>query len=99
MDKAGRVVIPKVLCEELHLKPGDSLELKSDGKQITLRPVHGAVPFQNKHGIWVLDTGEALAASVTDDLLRQIGEERDLTNLGDGFDDRRPEASKTGHQS
>jgi hypothetical protein len=44
-----------------------------------------AGPLQNEHGIWVLHTGEPMLASATDDLLRQIREERDLANLGDGF--------------
>ncbi len=34
LDKAGRVVIPKSLCEELHLEPGDELEMESAGEQI-----------------------------------------------------------------
>jgi AbrB family looped-hinge helix DNA binding protein len=100
MDKAGRVVIPKPLREELHLEPGDALELESGGEQITLRPVRGAGPLQNEHGIWVLHTGEPLSASVTDDLLRQIREERDLANLGDGFvEDARPRPSKPAKQT
>ncbi len=35
MDKAGRVTIPKPLREELHLEPGDALEMESAGEQIT----------------------------------------------------------------
>jgi AbrB family looped-hinge helix DNA binding protein len=98
MDKAGRVVIPKPLREELHLEPGDALELESGGEQITLRPARGVGPLQNEHGIWVLYTGEPLPASTTDDLLSQIREERDLANLGDGFvEDARPDSSKPAH--
>lgn len=99
MDKAGRVVIPKPVREELHLEPGDALELESGGAQITLRPARGVGPLQNEHGIWVLHTGEPLPASATDNLLRQIREERDLANLGDGFvEDTRPDSIKSGHQ-
>ena len=95
MDKAGRVVIPKPLRQELHLEPGDSLELESGGEQITLRPARGTGPLQNEHGIWVLHTGQPLPASVTDEVLRQIREERDMANLGDGFvEDARPRPSK-----
>lgn len=98
MDKAGRVVIPKPLREELHLEPGDALELESGGEQITLRPARGVGPLQNEHGIWVLHTGEPLPASTTDDLLSQIREERDLANLGDGFvEDARPDSNKPAH--
>jgi AbrB family looped-hinge helix DNA binding protein len=43
IDKAGRVVIPKPLREELHLEAGDALEMESAGEQITLRPVDTSV--------------------------------------------------------
>jgi AbrB family looped-hinge helix DNA binding protein len=96
MDKAGRIVLPKPLREELHLEPGDSLELESADERITLRPARGQGPLQNRHGIWVLHTGETLAASVTDDLLRQIREDRDSSNLGAGFvSNSRPVAKPT----
>ena len=39
VDKAGRVMIPKPLRQELHLDPGDTLQLDSEGEQITLRPM------------------------------------------------------------
>src|ERR1022692_1084468 len=100
MDKAGRVVIPKPLRQELQLEPGDALELESGGEQIILRPARGSGPLQNEHGIWVLHTGEPLPASATDDLLRQIREERDLANLGDGFvEDARPGSSKPANRT
>lgn len=100
MDKAGRIVLPKPLREELQLEPGDALELESGGQQITLRPARGTGPLQNEHGIWVLHTGEPLSASATDGLLRQIREERDLANLGDGFvGESRPGASNPAHRT
>ena len=82
MDKAGRVVIPKPLREELHLEPGDSLEIENVGEQITLRPVRGTGPLTKEHGVWVFHTGQALPASATDGILQQLREERDLVNLG-----------------
>jgi AbrB family looped-hinge helix DNA binding protein len=84
IDKAGRVVIPKPLREELHLEPGDALEMESAGEQITLRPVRGTGPLVKEHGVWVFHSDQPLAASVTDELLRQIREERDQSNLGNG---------------
>lgn len=98
MDKAGRIVIPKPLREELHLEPGDSLELESAAEQITLRPARGQGPLQNEHGIWVLHTGEPLAASVTDNLLRQIRDDRDSSNLGAGFGSNPRPAAKPTHR-
>lgn len=82
IDKAGRVVIPKPLREELHLEPGDSLELENIGEQLTLRPVRGTGPLTKEHGVWVFHSGEPLPASATNGILQQIREERDLANLG-----------------
>jgi len=84
IDKAGRVVIPKPLREELHLEPGDSLDMESAGEQITLRPVRGTGPLSKEHGVWVFHSGQPLAASATDEMLEQIRQERDLENLGKG---------------
>lgn len=82
IDKAGRVVIPKPLREELQLEAGDALELESSGEQITLRPVRGTGPLTKEHGVWVFHSGESLSATATDEMLRRIREERDLANLG-----------------
>ena len=84
IDKAGRVVIPRPLRKELHLEPGDALEMESAGERITLRPVRGTGPLTKEHGVWVFHTGQALPASATDEMLQQIREERDLANLGGG---------------
>jgi AbrB family looped-hinge helix DNA binding protein len=84
IDKAGRVVIPKPLREELHLEPGDSLEMETTGEQITLRPVRGTGPLIKEHGVWVFHAGQPLPASATDEMLQQIRDERDLLNLGKG---------------
>ena len=82
IDKAGRVVIPKPLREELRLEPGDALEIENAGEQITLRPVRGTGPLTKEHGVWVFHTGQPLPASVTDEMLQRIREERDLANFG-----------------
>jgi AbrB family looped-hinge helix DNA binding protein len=82
VDKAGRIVIPKPLREALHLEPGDDLECESSGEEITLRPVRGTGPLTQEHGVWVFRTGQPMAASTTEEMLRQIREDRDLLNLG-----------------
>jgi AbrB family looped-hinge helix DNA binding protein len=84
IDKAGRVVIPKPLREELHLEPGDSLEMESAGEQITLRPLRGTGPLSKEHGVWVFRSGQPLPASATDEMLEQLRKERDMANLGKG---------------
>lgn len=82
LDNEGRVVIPKPLRQELHLEPGDALELESAGESITLRPVHGTGSLTKEQGVWVFRCGRPLPESATDDVLQEIREERDLANLG-----------------
>ena len=81
MDSAGRIVLPKPIRKELDIGPGDLLELESAGERITLRPVRGGGPLAKEKGVWVFRIGKPLAASVTDDLLEQIREQRDKQNL------------------
>jgi AbrB family looped-hinge helix DNA binding protein len=82
LDKAGRVVIPKTLRDELRLEPGDSLELESEGERVTLRPVRSASPLRKERGVWVFCSGKKLPAAVTDKTLRDIREQRDRENRG-----------------
>lgn len=84
LDKAGRVVLPKFVREELQLAPGDALELESSGEQITLRPLRGNAPLRKKRGIWVYRVGEPLPDAVVRETLRQVRREREEKNLGKG---------------
>jgi AbrB family looped-hinge helix DNA binding protein len=77
-----RVVIPKPLREELHLEPADTIEMESDSEQITLRPVRGTGPLMKKHGVCFFETRQPLPASATDEMLREVRDDRDITNLG-----------------
>ncbi len=77
LDKAGRVIIPKALRDELRLAPGDSLTLESDGDQVTLRPVRSQSPLRKKGGIWVFHGGRQISAAETDRALESVRQERD----------------------
>ena len=81
IDAAGRVVLPKPLRDELDLGPGDTLDLELTGEKITLRPVRGGAPLSKERGVWVFRTGQPLSADITDNILRQIRQERDQDNL------------------
>ena len=65
LDKAGRVVIPKGLRQQLHLSPGDTLQLESEGDAITLRPLRPEALLRKEHGVWVYQ-GEPAHASIPD---------------------------------
>ena len=76
IDKAGRVILPKPMREELQLLPGDTLELQSSGERIVLRPLRPTLPVAKEKGVWVFRTGQPLASRVTDDALRSLREHR-----------------------
>ena len=80
LDKAGRIVLPKPLRDELHLESGDALEIESSGEDITIRPARGQAQLRKKHGIWVYRAGEPLSAATVEKTVRQIRRERDLLN-------------------
>jgi AbrB family looped-hinge helix DNA binding protein len=82
MDKAGRIVLPKPVRDELGLGPGDSLELESSEDQIVLRPARGGGRMYKEHGMWVFDAGVPLTVETVNKTLRQVREERDRRNLG-----------------
>jgi AbrB family looped-hinge helix DNA binding protein len=82
LDQAGRVVLPKPLRDELHLSPGDILDVTVAGDELTLRPRRSATPLQKERGVWVFRTGEPLAAGEAETTLRNIRAQRDRHNTG-----------------
>jgi AbrB family looped-hinge helix DNA binding protein len=83
IDEAGRVMLPKPLRDELHLEPGDAIDIESAGEQITLRPVREESIMRKEQGIPVFYTGEPISVSTTNEILEQIREERERANLGE----------------
>lgn len=82
VDRAGRVVIPKALREELNLSPGDNVELECEGEEMILRPVRRRPALEKERGIWVYRTGERMRASVVDETLKRVRERRSRRSLG-----------------
>ena len=80
LDKAGRVVLPKRLRQQLHLLPGDTLELESEGERVTLRPVRPQALLRKEHGVWVYQ-GEPADVSIPD-LVDREREKRVRETLG-----------------
>jgi len=65
LDKAGRVVLPKPLRQQMHLGAGDTLQLESEGERITLRPLRPKVLLKKEYGVWVYQ-GELTDVSITE---------------------------------
>lgn len=77
LDKAGRIVLPKPVRDELQLQAGDTLELESCGDTITLRPARGNGRLRKKHGVWVFRSEEPLTEEIVERTAREIRRERD----------------------
>ena len=82
LDKAGRIVLPKPLRDQLQLEAGDTLEVESSGDEITLRPMRGHAQLRKKHGVWVYRSGEPLSQAEVEETVQQIRQERENHNLG-----------------
>ena len=65
LDKAGRIVLPKALRDQMQLGAGDTLQLESEGERITLRPIRPKVALKKECGIWVYH-GELTDTSIPD---------------------------------
>ena len=74
IDKAGRVVLPKQLRDELRLTAGSALQLETEGECITLRPVRPQATLRKEFGIWVFQ-GSASDASIPD-IIDEVREKR-----------------------
>ena len=48
IDKAGRVVLPKNIRQELAIKPGDRLRIAIHGNEVTLRPISDESGFTKR---------------------------------------------------
>ena len=95
VDKAGRVVLPKAVRDELELTAGDSLQLESSGDAIVLRPVRGNAAMRQKEGIWVFRTDEPVSAESVNETIRQLREEREVISMDPrGGKARRSEGSR-----
>jgi AbrB family looped-hinge helix DNA binding protein len=82
LDRAGRVVIPKAVRDELRLASGDTLAMESNGDSVTLRPIRSASVLRKKRGIWVFHGDRKISAAETDRALEGLRQERDKEMRG-----------------
>lgn len=83
MDRAGRVVLPKAVRDELNLSGGDSLTLETDGHRVTLQPARAGGHLISKNGFWVFrGDGPAVTQEDSNRWIKELREERERKNLG-----------------
>jgi AbrB family looped-hinge helix DNA binding protein len=82
MDKAGRIVLPKPVRDELQLTAGDSLELELSHDRIVLRPARSRGRMFQEKGVWVYDSGQPLSEDTVRKTVRQLRLERERKLLG-----------------
>ena len=82
MDKAGRIVLPKPVRDELQLGPGDTLEVESSEDRIVLRRARGKGRMRREQGVWVFDSGVPITEEMVNKTIRRIRNERERRFLG-----------------
>ena len=84
IDKAGRIVLPKVVRHELAIKPGDVLRIAIQGLAVTLTPNKEATGFvrQGKALVFATSGDDLLTAGAVEDLLEGEREEHDRREAG-----------------
>ncbi|MCK6684198.1 MAG: AbrB/MazE/SpoVT family DNA-binding domain-containing protein [Thermoanaerobaculia bacterium] len=81
VDRAGRVLLPKSIRDEMQLSPGDTLDVTVHGDEVTLRLRRGVLPLQKERGVWVFRTGTPITAGETEETLRNIRAQRSIQNV------------------
>jgi AbrB family looped-hinge helix DNA binding protein len=82
IDRAGRLVLPKPVREQLQIEAGESLEMESFEDHIILRPVRENATAYKKKGIWVFHTDAPVTASIVRDTIRRVRKDREQAILG-----------------
>jgi AbrB family looped-hinge helix DNA binding protein len=82
IDRAGRLVLPKRVREQLQIEPGESLEMQSFEDHVVLRPVRAKGSMRKKQGVWVFSGGSPLKASTVRETIQRIRKDREHAALG-----------------
>jgi len=81
IDKAGRIVVPKKLRDDLHLVPGTRLRIERSGDRLVFEPAISEPQLIMKDGMWVVSGGQITVEDVNE-LIRQGYAERQARNTG-----------------
>jgi AbrB family looped-hinge helix DNA binding protein len=86
IDKAGRVVLPKDVREELAIHPGDLLKVTVIGNEVTLRPSKEVCGFIKRGKALVFSTGETdLLDSKTVENVRDAARSESMLGFSKGL--------------
>jgi AbrB family looped-hinge helix DNA binding protein len=76
LDSAGRIVIPKVMRNELGLAPGDPVSIELEEERVTIRPERPDSAMRREHGLWVFRSGERISSKEIEEAIEQGRRER-----------------------
>lgn len=68
MDKAGRLVVPRILRDRIGLTDGGEVEIELDGAGVRIDPVSTGVLVEEEGFLFIPATGKRL----TDDMVREL---------------------------
>jgi AbrB family looped-hinge helix DNA binding protein len=83
IDKAGRIIIPKEIREELRLEPGAQLTIQADMDHVILRPVEKTgsgrdrARLRKEKGVWVLAGCKPMSLEKANELVRKDRSQRE----------------------
>lgn len=79
IDKAGRVVIPKVIRESARLVPGSDVEIRTVGDHVEIEPAPRTVRLEHRGGLLVAvptEEVEKLTVSEVESTMTTLREQR-----------------------
>jgi AbrB family looped-hinge helix DNA binding protein len=66
IDKAGRIVVPKKLRDDLHLVPGTRLRIERSGDRLVFEPAFSEPQLVMKEGMWVVPGGPVTDVDISE---------------------------------
>jgi AbrB family looped-hinge helix DNA binding protein len=76
IDKAGRIVVPKKLRDELHLTPGTRLKVERSGDRLMLEQDLPEPRIEMIDGLWVMTGGPRLTVEDVNAVIDEQREQR-----------------------
>lgn len=87
IDKAGRIVLPKDIRQELALNTGDLLKVSVEGDGVTLQPqkVKGGLIRKGSGLVFTTGSDARLTRETVNEILQQVREEREDRTIPETF--------------